>query len=332
MGAIVLLGSSYLVEQGIGFFSDRIRARPVTRAAIRWPEYAEFLSETALIREFGRSVLGLTDARSYTTFVYSRRDHVAWVVSAARPTSFERKVWRFPIVGNVPYKGFYRERSALREAARLETEGWETLVRKVGAFSSLGYTADPLYSYMSTYAPDRIAALLLHEMTHATIWVRDDPPLSEAIATYVGDRGAIAYLGHRYGLASQAVAEATRRQTERERFAGFLRDMAARLELLYGLDKPDAWKLARRETIIADEKLRFESSYGLWFSDETYRGFSQRIVSNAYLDLYRTYNSDIGLIAAYHETIGGGIADLLASLAKLYAGGDLREGIERALR
>ncbi|MFW5729974.1 MAG: aminopeptidase, partial [Spirochaetota bacterium] len=321
---VVLLDGSYVAEQGVGFFSDLLRAQPNHIAAQRWPEYVDFLAEAAAIRRFGVEELGLSETRSYTRFINTPKDHVAFVVSAARPLSFERKLWRYPLVGTVPYKGFYSEQSALREAARLEAQGWEPLVRKVGAFSSLGYAADPLYSYMSSYHPERIASLLLHEMTHATIWVRGDAALNEAIATYVGDRGALAYLEHRYGMASTIVAEAHRRQADRGRFTEFLQGVASRLEGVYARDNSDAWKRAQREAILAEEKRRFELGYTHWFGSDGYRGLLDRPLTNAYLDLFRVYNADVELVADYHDTLNADLSDLVVTLKGLAETTNLR--------
>ncbi|MFW5718273.1 MAG: aminopeptidase [Spirochaetota bacterium] len=323
-----LLCGSYLARQGVGFLADRLRARSNRVAASRWPQYADFLAETEAIRTFGVVELGLKNTKSYTTFINTPSKHVVHVVSAARPLAFERKTWRYPVVGTVPYKGFYGERAAIREAARLELEGWEVLVRKVGAFSSLGYTADPLYSYMSTYDPERIASILLHEMTHSTIWVRDDVALNEAIATYVGDRGALEYLEQRHGLASEAVAQARRRQAERARFTSFVRALAFRLEGIYQRPWSDEWKRAQREAIVSEEKLRFEHEYSQWFADDSYRGFLERPITNAYLDVYRTYNDDVDLIAAFHRSLKGSLADLVAAIKELHDTAGLRTALE----
>lgn len=324
----ILLGSSYLARQGVGLLADRVRARRNAVAANRWPQYVDFLAETDAIREFGLVELGLNDTKSYTTFINTPKTYVAYVVSAARPLAFDRKTWRYPVVGTVPYKGFYSERAALREATRLELQGWEVLVRKIGAFSSLGYTADPLYSYMSTYDPERIASLLLHEMTHSTIWVRDDVALNEAIATYVGDRGALEYLERRYGIASEVVAQARRRQAERTHFTSFVRALAFRLEGIYEQQAPDDWKRAQRDSIVAEEKVRFELSYPQWFGDDAYRRFVERPITNAYLDLYRTYNDDVDLIAAFHDTLEGSVGRLVTALRELGETGDLRVALE----
>jgi predicted aminopeptidase len=317
LAGVALVSLWYLVEQGFHFVSHQLRARSNHEIAVRNPEFAAFLGEVDAIRSFGTEHLGLRATGSYTRFVRTDKDHVVVVVSAVRPDSFERKVWRFPIVGRVPYLGFYREAAALREAERLKAQGWETFTRRVGAFSSLGYFTDPLYSYMAGYHPERLASMVLHEMTHATIWFANDVALNEAIATFVGYAGALAYLEHRYGPHSPELAEALRRQTERDTYNLFMRNLASRLDELYRSGLPFADVMLGKQTIFAEETEHFRANHALWFADGGYQGFLQGNVNNAYVDLFRTYNTDVDLIAAFHAAGGEDLADLIARAAGL---------------
>jgi len=321
----------YFVEQGVFFLSHQLRSRPNSNVAERSAEFAAFFAEADAIRVFGTDVLGLRPTDSYTRFVHTEKNHVAMVVSAVRPGSFERKLWRFPVVGSLPYRGFYREAAATREAARLEARGWETLVRRVGAFSSLGHFSDPLYSYMANYHAERLASMILHEMTHATVWFADDAPLNEAIATFVGHAGAMAYLEHRFGIESEVYLEAVRRQAERETFTLFMRDLARRLEDLYTSGAPVADVLATKDSIIAEERERFVENYDHWFADGSYLSFLHRNINNAYIDLFRTYNADLDLISLLHLSRDGNLVDLVATATALQSDPDPRRAIERAL-
>ncbi|MFP4153003.1 MAG: aminopeptidase [Alkalispirochaeta sp.] len=310
---LFLLNSCYTAEQGANFLKDQLRSRRIESAAVRWPEYNPFFEETAQIRRYARDRIGLADTKSYTTFIQDDRDHIVTVVSAAAPLSFERKVWRFPVVGEVPYKGFYNESAALETARKLEREGWETMVRRVGAFSTLGYFRDPLYSYMAEYTPERLAAMLIHEMTHATVWIRDDVSLNEALATFVGDQGALEYLQYRYGPDSPPYHDAVRRRNDRQRFQKFMLELATSLEKLYGTELDPETKQEQKVATIAGAKASFAANYDAWFSDDSYRGFLERTVNNAYIDLYRTYNADIELIEELYHLRGNDLAALVGA-------------------
>lgn len=312
-----MLTGCYVVSQGAQFLTYQARARSVERAEERWPEYAPLFSEAAAIRAFGEEALGLSGSRSYRKFVKLERDYLVTVVSAAKQTSFERKTWKFPVVGEVPYKGFYRGTGARRLTKKLRSEGWEVYARKVDAFSSLGYFRDPLYSFMASYHPERLSNLVLHEMTHATIWIRDDAPLNEAIAGFIGDEAALKYLNVRYGPESEIYREGVLRQEERRRFVRFMRELADRLETLYDSGVGKAEILRRREAIFRQEKRRFSREYAEWFSDDRYRFFLDVELNNAYVDLFRTYNEDADTVATLYASVDQNLPELIALLKEL---------------
>ncbi|MFW6215477.1 MAG: aminopeptidase [Alkalispirochaetaceae bacterium] len=317
-----LLSGCYLVNQGAGFISYQLKAQSLERSARRSPEYRPLFTESEAIRSFGAEFFGLEASGNYTTFVEIDRDYLVSVVSAARPASFERKLWRFPVVGSVPYRGYYSENGAHRLARQLREEGWETVVRRVNAFSSLGFFPDPLYSFMAGYHPERLANLLLHEMTHATLWIPDEVPLNEAMATFVGDRGALAYLAYRYGEGSERYREGVVRQQERRRFVSFMRQLAGRLELLYAEPLEEAEILRRKEEIIREEQQRFAENYDDWFSTDRYRFLPGMEINNAYVDLFRTYNDELPLFEQLYQTVNGDMGRFFDALRDIEAAED----------
>ncbi len=58
-------------------------------------------------REFAQRDLGLNVGDSYTTYAALDRDTLAMVLSAAHRDRIVSKTWWFPVVGHVPYKGFF---------------------------------------------------------------------------------------------------------------------------------------------------------------------------------------------------------------------------------
>jgi len=94
-------------------------------------------------REFAIG-MGLTPGESFTKFTHVDRDTLAWVVLGSKPDSFTLYTWWFPIVGRVPYKGFFEKASADAAAAALERRGYESWVRGTEAISTLGWFNDPV--------------------------------------------------------------------------------------------------------------------------------------------------------------------------------------------
>ena len=90
-------------------------------------------------KTFAVQDLGLKATHNYESFVQLDAPCVSWAVSASHPLELKEKTWSFPIVGEVPYLGFFTKEAAEKKAQSLE-EGEsprpDTWVRCVPAFSS----------------------------------------------------------------------------------------------------------------------------------------------------------------------------------------------------
>jgi predicted aminopeptidase len=225
--AVVSSTSCWYTRQAFHFLSERASAVPVERMAGD-PEVSvevkQFLEHVGTIRRFAAEELGLEDSRNYTRYVTLDRDYVADVVSACESASFKRYYWRYPIVGSLPYKGFYVEADAKREASRLKAAGLDVIVRKVDAFSSLGYFTDPLYSFMANYDIDVIAELVFHESAHATLFIKGADQFNEEFATFLGRKAADFYLHSVYGPDSALMEARAERNADGDAFVAYLKE------------------------------------------------------------------------------------------------------------
>ena len=112
---------------------------------------------------------------------------VSYIVSAAYSDRLENYMWWFPIVGDVPYKGFFDVNDRNLEAKRLEESGFDVYVSGVGAYSSLGWFEDPIYSPMLRRSKASLANLIFHELIHRTLWFGDHARFNENLATFGAD-------------------------------------------------------------------------------------------------------------------------------------------------
>jgi predicted aminopeptidase len=154
--------------------------------------------------------MGLKATGSYESFVQLDGPCVVWAVSAAHPLELTEKFWQFPVVGEVPYLGFFKKESAEGEAARLRNASSptpDTWVRCVPAFSSLGWFSDPLYSSMLKGKERDIVELVIHESLHATVWVGDSVDFNEKLASFVGLEGSLRFSESKYGGAGLELAK-----------------------------------------------------------------------------------------------------------------------------
>lgn len=141
-------------------------------------------------RQFA-SEIGLTAGESYTTYSEIDREAVSWVILASKNDSFELHTWWFPIVGRLPYKGYFNQEEALQAEEQFDAKRYDTIVRPVEAYSTLGWFNDPLLSTTLQREPISIVELVLHELTHNTIWLKGQIDFNESLATYIGNEGAV---------------------------------------------------------------------------------------------------------------------------------------------
>lgn len=302
-----LLSSCYVTTQGYHLASDLVSARSVERYRRSDRVTAaeeEFFQRVDAIREFGADVLGLRMGRAFTTYIATDREFLVSVVSAAGELNFDRKEWWFPIVGSVPYRGYYQPQGAQRMAARLRQDGWDVFVRRVDAYSSLGFFRDPLYTYMMHYDEARLADLILHEMTHATLWLRNEVQFNEEFATFVGRQGARDFLVSTYGAESPEVQKLDASREESAQYREAIRALRHRLEHLYSRDIQDEEKRAGKAELIAQFREHFHSPVE---------------INNAYIDLFTTYSGNVHLFEELHHQLGGSLATTIEEVQRRVA-------------
>jgi len=146
------------------------------------------------IRQFASDELDLPDNASYRSYVDIGRDYVTWAVFAAPEFSLAPRVWCFPVFGCVPYRGYFSKTTAISTARELEQEGLDVYVSGVTAYSTLGWSSDPLLSTMFAGDKTYLAALVFHELAHQRVYVNDDTAFNEAFAVAVETTGVRTWL------------------------------------------------------------------------------------------------------------------------------------------
>ncbi len=271
-----------------------------------------FLRRVNDISDFALKELGLENNRNYSRYVKIDRDFLACVVSATKKYSFEPYCWSYPLVGDMPYKGFYEKDDALKEAARLEKRGYDVWVREVDAFSTLGYLTDPLYSYMENYSAYRIANLIIHEQAHATLFLKGQGDFNESFATFVGDTGAKHYIADRYGAGSREYTTIFAREADRETFLKELEKLKNRLHDLYLRQPADMEERKRAELEEFKEQMR--EHYDTLYRTNAYRGVPDLPINNAFLSLYSLYNNNIELFEEIYRLYDGNLRRCISAI------------------
>lgn len=340
VGLIALLASTasphqvpgYLARQGLHQVALLYGRTPVEEA--RQSGLLDDKSEAALVRvadilDFGAE-LGLATGHRYQS-IHPTWDRQVFNVSACRADEFAPVRWSFPIVGRVPYLGFFDEPSATAASRELASKGYDVYQRKAGAYSMLGWLEDPLLPHMLRWSESRLAGTLLHELTHATLWVPGSVSFNESFANFVGNEAALRYLAERYGEQSKQVAAELDRREDRAAYKGMLREVYAELELVYASDQPRSEKLRTKAAILEALPQR-TSELGLHRSSAYVRSVRKGQWNNARLVQYRTYNKSPEWFSMLLDQSDGDLQAFIAAVGRLAdEGGDPYAALARAV-
>ena len=291
-------------------------------------EFAERVND---IRRFATEELGLKTSKNYTHYVQLDRNYLAAIVSASEKDSFTRYKWHFPIVGAMPYKGFFKIEDAQKERKKLEKKEFDVWIRGVDAFSTLGWFKDPLYSYMKNYSTEKLADLIIHELLHATVFIKNQVQFNEELAEFIGSEGARLYMENRFGADSGECLAMSESDADSKAYVDFMRSLIIELEVVYSSSMSREEKLRQKEQIINAAKERFDAEYEGRFSSDNYRGFSQLPVNNAYLDLFRLYHAEDDFLKKLHESSGKDISAFIAAAKTIKGKSNPREQLKKAL-
>lgn len=239
--ALAGCNAGYLVRAGWQEARILLARRPIVDV-LREPDLDPVLHDrltlTLAVRDFADRALGLRVGEAYTTFAPVDRDQAVYVLSAAHRDRLEAVTWRYPLVGRLPYRGFFARAAAEEAAAALAARALDTEVRPAVAFSTLGWFADPLLSSVAAAAPVEVAETVIHELFHATLYLPGAAAFNESAATFAGHRGARAFFCDGPGSAPAACEEASRRWVVTRARGRTFAHLAARLRRLYAERPP----------------------------------------------------------------------------------------------
>lgn len=155
------------------------------------------------IKQFAYDSIGLKHSDNYTSFYDQHNQRLMYVVTAAPRYELQPYLWHFPVLGNVPYKGFFDDEKAKQERDRLIDLGYDCDIGGASGWSTLGWFRDPVLSSMLRRSEGDLAELIIHELTHGTIFVKDSVEYNENFAEFVGHEGANWFLRTKYGIDSR---------------------------------------------------------------------------------------------------------------------------------
>jgi predicted aminopeptidase len=266
-------------------------------------------------REFARRSLDLKVGNSFTTYSPLEHDTLVLVLSAAYRDRLENYGWWFPIVGRVPYKGYFDFGEAQADERNFVRRGFDTYLRPASAFSTLGFFDDPVVSTTLKSDTLSLANTVIHELTHNTFYAPGQAVFNESFANFVGAHGATWFFRVRGDSAHVAQSEA---DWARERLLGhFWESVYNSLDSAFKAHPASAAeRLAARDTIFARARATFATSIAPRLPG--YRpGTPIRLrLDNASLLARRVYRTGLDLFDSVYAREGD---DLRRAIARVIA-------------
>lgn len=268
-------GLSYYAQSIHGQLSLLAKRKPIA-ALSENPKLSEerrhALRTVLDIRSFASEELHLPVNASYRTYADLGRPYVVWNVFATPEFSLQPKLWCFPVVGCVSYRGYFSEKRAQAYAEQLRAGGLDTYVGGVRAYSTLGWFADPVLSTMLDQSPAALAAVIFHELAHQRLYLKGETAFNEAFAVTVEREGVQRWLRARDGL--QTLRAYRRKGEQRERFLALVDATRRQLVALYRQPMDAAPKRQQKalilqglqEAVERSEELNEAHDYAVWLA------------------------------------------------------------------
>ena len=288
------------------------------------PDHKEKLRLVQDARAYAQT-MGLTPGGSFTTYAEVSRDPLAWVVVASRRDAFALYTWWFPIVGSVPYKGFFDKEGAEAQVKELEANGYESSMRGTEAFSTLGWFDDPVVSTTLKNPPLRIANTVIHESVHSTVWIPGHVAFNESLANFVGSQASVGFFASRLGECRKATSSCER---EEQQFVATRKEDAFQYELGDLIERvySDLDTLYKRKDLSSEQKVQQRSEV-FYNATEPFRRAHPTVkilkeVNNSEIIQLKLYLTKLSLFKALFDKHGGEWAAFINAIR------DIKKNIE----
>jgi predicted aminopeptidase len=247
-------------------------------------------------RAFAANVLDLDVGESFATFSQLERDTLVLVLSAAYRDRLRHYRWWFPLVGRVPYKGYFDFEQAREVERDFRQRGFDTYLRPASAFSTLGWLNDPLVSTTLRADTLSLANTVIHELLHNTFYASGQAEFNESFANFVGARGSAAFFAARGQ--PRAVAEAEARWSDEKLLAAFWKRLHGDMDSVFKAHPGDslvAVRLALRDSVYRAAREQLVFRLGPQLRTVAPRYVERVRLDNAALLARRIYLTDLEL-------------------------------------
>jgi predicted aminopeptidase len=277
------------------------------------PPVAAKLHLVLAARAFAADSIGLHAKKSFTTYSKLDSDTLVLVLSGAYRDRLASRTWWFPIVGRVPYKGYFDFDAAKKAAKDLDARGFDVYLRPSPAFSTLGWFNDPLLSTSLRADSLDLANTVIHELTHNTFYAPGSAVFNESFANFVGARGAAWFFQSRGGV--KAAEEEDARWSDNKVLSRFWAKLYRTVDSAFKAHPSDSLaRIAARDTLYARARREAVDSLGPQLRTIGPRALERMRLDNAALLAHRIYDTDLDLFDQVWLREG---ADLRKAIARI---------------
>ncbi len=269
------------------------------------PDVVAALELVAATREYAQEI-GLEVEGQYESYAAWPGERMLTTIVRTRPGELVAYPFWFPLIGDAPYKGYFKEEDAKRAAEKLRSDGFDVCVSPVRAYSTLGWFDDPLTEPMLRLPPGQLTEVILHELVHTTVFAPGEPDFNEGLATFVGQEAAVRFRERR-DEGERARLEVTESRMMSYVMANFRRGITR----LYAEQPAGSDRDLQRRKFEGD-LLEIITTLDLETVD-TERYAEQVRLNDACLVLGGTYEADIPRYEARLADLGGDLEALLTA-------------------
>ena len=310
----------YLLRAGWEEGKILARRQPIVRLASDPATSPGLRAKLALVlaaRAYAHDSLGLETGQSFTTYSRLDRDTLVLVLSGAYRDKLKARTWWFPVVGRVPYKGYFDFDAARAAERALTADGFDARLGAASAFSTLGWFNDPLLPTTLRADSLSVANTVIHELTHNTFYAPGGAVFNESFANFVGARGAERFFRSRgQSVAAQIVVD----RWEDEKVLGrFWASLYARVDSAFKSlpgDEPAqvAARIAVRDSIYARARAFLHDSVGPQLRTMKVGSIQRIRIDNAVLMARRVYLTNLDSFDAVLARHGGDLRGTISAI------------------
>lgn len=282
-------------------------------------------------KDFAETELFLKPSQNYTSFSQLDGNYVVHSLTVAPKDKLEPYTWSFPFFGSFPYLGFFNKRSARMSQKRYQDANYDTYLRGVSAFSTLGWFSDPILSSMLRYSDYDLVNTIIHETVHATIYIKNAVDFNERLATYIGNIGTEKFYIQKEGSDSPTLKKTRLSNADDRIFSSFITKELNDLEKWYEDQKQPPTEETRQKRF-AQMRQNFKDKALPLMQTKYYSWFSQAELNNARLLNYRTYYKDLKDFEKLYQLLGKDFKKLIEFCISLEKSSDPEKALKEKVR